>query len=58
MGMLTTTNLDPCFLNKRIQKQARRAKVESLTLLLQMQKVPFQVGKAAVLTKIFSGVSS
>ena len=58
MRMLTTTNFDPYFLNKRFQKQAPRAKVESLTLLLHMQKVPFQVGKAAVLTKVFCGVSS
>jgi len=58
MGMLKTTNFDPCFLNKRFQKQAPKAKFESLTLLLHMQKVPFQVGKAAVLTRVFCGVSS
>ena len=58
MGMQTTTNFDLFFLNKIFQKQAPRAKIESLALLLHMQKVPFQVGKAAVLTKVFCGVSS
>jgi len=58
MGMLTTTNFDPCFLNRRFQKQALRAKVESLALLLHIQKLPFQGEKAAVLTKVFCVVSS
>jgi hypothetical protein len=56
--MQTTTNFDHFFLNRSFQKQAPRDKVESLALLLHMQKVPFQVGKAAVLTKVFCGVSS
>jgi hypothetical protein len=56
MGMLTTTNFDPCFLNRRFQKQALRAKVESLALLLHIHKLPFQVEKGAVLTKVFIAV--
>jgi hypothetical protein len=57
-GNTTTTNFDPFFLNRRFQRQAPRAKVERLAHLLHVEKVPFQVGKAAVLTKVFCGVSS
>jgi hypothetical protein len=55
MGMLTATNFDPCFLNRRFQKQTPRAKVQSLALMLHMQKVPFQVEKAAILQSYFVG---